>query len=64
MGIEIENEYVEKLKDMVFAIFSYRYWTKIHPFSEQWDCVLKDLMQRHNFEIIDDFTARLGDVTI
>jgi hypothetical protein len=55
---------VEKLKDTLFAIVSPRYWTQIHPFSEEWNTMLKDLMKKHNFEIIDEYTARLGDVVI
>jgi hypothetical protein len=68
MSWECRDEYdrilIEKIKDMIFAITSPRYWTMIHPFSEEWNSMLKDLMQRHNFKIIDAYTAELGDCVI
>lgn len=60
----MNRRFVEKLKDILFAITSPRYWTTIHPYSKEWDTMLKDLMIRHTFKIIDAYTAELGDVVV
>jgi len=53
----------EKVKDFFFAVTHPRYWTTIHPYNENWDLDLNEAMEKNTFEIIDGYTARIGDRT-
>lgn len=41
-------------------LFTPRCWIQIQRYSKPWDKKLNELMKTHKFEIIDDFTARIG----
>jgi hypothetical protein len=55
---------MNKLKNILFAIFHPSYWVSIHMYNKEWDEELNDLMNRHTFHIVDDFTVKLGNKTI
>lgn len=45
-------------------IYRYFFWTNLYPVSLTWDAVIRDRMKKHEFEIINQYQARLGDLIL
>lgn len=55
---------MKKIKEVLFTLFSPFYWLQNFDYSFVWDSKLNSLMNEFEFEIMSEFTAKLGDTTI
>lgn len=46
------------------VLFTPSCWVQNHPYSRAWDRRLRELLDEHDFVLVDEFTARLGDYEI
>lgn len=51
------------IKSLQF-IFKPSYWVLNHDYNAMWDITLNHLLDKYNFTMIDEFTAKLGDTII
>ena len=49
---------------MLGKIFRFFFWGSLYPVSETWDLIVRDRMERFEFEIINQYEAKLGDLTL
>ena len=53
-----------KLSDIINGALNPKYWLMNEPYNEDWDKVLNDLLDKHNFTEIDTYHATLGDARL
>lgn len=52
------------MKNLIRILLSPSCWTRIHPTNMHWDKKFNELLDKHEFKIIDKYTAVLGAVPL
>lgn len=45
-------------------IYRFFFWQNLYKVSDQWDQIVLDRMGKYEFEIIDKYTVKLGDLSL
>jgi hypothetical protein len=45
-------------------LFMPSWWIQVHPYSAEWDARLNHLMDHHQFEMLSEYRAQIGGMTV
>lgn len=52
------------MSDFFYRLFRPSFWLLNNPYSAQWDRILNASLEKHGVVLIDNYHARVGDLTI
>jgi hypothetical protein len=55
---------MKTIGDFFWILFHPDYWTMNHPYSPEWDKIIRETMKVHKFVVISKYEARIGSLHI